>query len=154
MLVLTSFAALASCTGHAVAPKPSGPSGVVPFRALSERANPTPCIAAPDFEVALTEDKWIDVFDQETTCDGAPDVRLPDVRFAKEVAVAVWWKAASCDAAGVRTAAVQREGSEVVVTAVTDRAVAGAKCPPASAQLESFIALQRTELYDGSEPIR
>jgi len=107
-------------------------------------------VDTPDSLVAIDEDAWIDVFDRESACLDSPDISLPRVRFGDEIGVAVWWRAAACKALGVRTTSVERAGDELVIKATTS---ATGTCPKPLGALESFIAVSRSDLFDGTQTI-
>jgi hypothetical protein len=134
-------------------PKTPSIRGDIAFRVISEKQNATSCVDAPDFELATKEDEWIDVYDRETQCQPERDVQLPDVDFAREAGLAVWWKTESCLGFTIHTDSVQRIGTRVVVNASATGPTPGA-CATAQGTLESFIVLERSDLFDGREPIR
>lgn len=144
--------ALTSCA-RAPAPAPPRVAGEVSFRVLGEKTNITYCVEGPLFAVAADEAAWVDVFDRQTDCLSDPEIDLPRVRFEREIAVAAWWKVAPCLGHSVATQSVRREGDHVVVRAVTRSPSSGSACATATASLESFLALRRSALYDGSQPV-
>ncbi len=141
---------LVACTDGTPAPVASTPGGPVVFRVLSEGRSAQPCVEGPDSALAIDEDAWIGVFDRHTACLSSPDFTLPRVRFGTEVGLAIWWGQATCDALDVETTAAQRVGHELLVKARTS---ASGRCPRATGALESFIALQRSALFDGTQTL-
>jgi hypothetical protein len=141
---------LGACSGGAKAPAVRGD---IAFRVISEKQNPTSCVDAPDFELAAKEDEWIDVFDRETQCQPERDVQLPDVDFAREAGLAVWWKTEPCLGFTIHTDSVQRVGARVVVSATATGPSPGV-CAAAQGTLESFIVLERSDLFDGRQAVR
>lgn len=125
--------------------------GPLAYRVIKSGRNAHPCVQAPAFSVAPTEEEWIDVFDMQTECRPEADFELPNVRFTREVAVAAWWRPASCAAGTVTVQSVERDGAQIVVTA---RTAAVEPCPADPGALESFIAVARSPLYDGTQPVR
>jgi hypothetical protein len=125
----------------------------IPFHAISEKQNASFCVVAPNSEIAVTEKQWIDVFDQETQCRPARDIKLPDVDFKHEVGVAVWWRVESCLGFKVHTDSVGRIGSQVVVSATMSSRARGA-CAAARGELESFLVLERTAYFTGNETFK
>jgi len=148
--VLALGVLLSACSGG---PKTPVVHGDVAFRVISEKQNATSCVDAPDFELATKEDQWIDVFDRETECQPQRDVQLPDVDFAREAGLAIWWKVESCLGFTIHTDSIQRVGSVVVVNGTATGPSPGA-CATAQGTLESFIVLERSDLFDGREPVR
>jgi hypothetical protein len=147
--MLSLSIALVACTKQAPTPPVAGaPSGPVTFRVLQQGRNPRPCVDGPDSQIAIDEDAWIGVFDRQTACMSAPDITLPRVRFGTEVAVAVWWGAATCEALDVEVTAAERRGDELILKATTS---AKGACPTRLGGLESFVALERSSSFDGSQ---
>ena len=126
--------------------------GQIAFHALSEKQNPTYCVDAPNFQVATTENQWIDVFDQETQCQPQRDVQLPDVDFTREAGLAAWWRV-ECLGFIVHTDSIQRVGSQVVVSATASNPSHGV-CAPVRGELESFLVLEKSSLFTGNEPVK
>lgn len=139
---------LAACTSDAPKATRTPVAGPISFRVLREAHNARACVDPPDSAIALDEDGWINVFDRQTACLPSPEITLPRVRFGSEVGLAIWWDRATCRASAVKTIAVERAGEEVVVRATTS---AAATCPATLGALESFLALERSNLYDGSQ---
>jgi hypothetical protein len=125
----------------------------VPFHALSEKQNPSFCVVAPNSQIASTEKQWIDVFDQETQCQPARDIKLPEVDFKREVGVAVWWRVENCLGFTVHTDSVERVGSQVVVKATKFSPGRGV-CAAARGELESFLVLERSAYFTGIETFK
>jgi hypothetical protein len=150
--VLLVLVLASACTAGAKR-NDSALDGALVFRSLSEKENPMPCNQAPDFAVATTEAQWIDVFDLQTQC--RPDqtqIDLPDVDLEREVGVAAWWKRVGCLGFTVKTDSVERKGDEIVVRAHST--APDGVCATAIGQLESFIAIERSERFDGSQPMK
>jgi len=128
--------------------------GDVPFRVIAEKENPAPCVEPPDFAVATTEDRWIDVFDRETGCRGQQDVDLPELDFTQEVGLVAWWKTAGCLGFRIRTESVERVGNDVLVRARLSGPGPGTVCAAARSALESFLVLQRSSLFTANETVK
>ena len=128
--------------------------GDIPFRVIAEHQNPASCVQPPDFAVATTEDRWIDVFDRETECRREQNVDLPELDFGREVGLVAWWKTEGCLGFHIRTDSVERVGDEVVVRARASGPGPGTVCATARGALESFLVLQRSSLFTGNETVK
>jgi hypothetical protein len=143
---------LVACSKPSTAPPTLALDGPISFRRLSEKENPRFCRESPDFAVARTEEDWIDVFDVQTECqEGSAEIKLPRVDFDTEVAIAAWWERVGCIGFGVRTATVERKGSDIVISATKKQP--GDLCATAIGQLESFLAFERSDRFSGDERI-
>lgn len=149
--LVLAVAAAAACSSSA---PPGAPEGPIAFRAIEEEQDATSCVEPPELVVALDEGAWIDVFDHETECQPDAEVMLPALDFAREVGVAAWWRRETCLGYDVRTVGVTRKGAEVVVAAVSSGPAPGQVCAQALGVLESFLALERSDLFTGKEPVR
>jgi hypothetical protein len=146
-----ALAVLFTACSHA--PKPPQVLGQIAFRVLSEKQNPASCVDAPDFQVAISEDQWIDAYDRETQCQPQRDVELPDVDFKREAGVAVWWRLENCMGFTVHTDAIERIGKQVVVEA-TATGPGPAACATARGELESFLVVEKSNLFTGNEAVK
>jgi hypothetical protein len=146
-----AFAVLLTACSHA--PVPPKVLGQIAFHALSEKQNPTYCVDAPNFQVATTENQWIDVFDQETQCQPQRDVQLPDVDFKREAGLAVWWRVENCLGFIVHTDSIERVGAQIVVNATAVDPGHGV-CASARGELESFLVLEKSNLFTGNQPVK
>lgn len=141
---------LAGCSTSGPRAQPTvAVSRAVSFRVVASRANAHPCVDPSDFQLAATEDAWIDVFDRETECASSPTVMLPEVDFAREAGLAVWWRSVPCASDRVRVRAVRLAGDELVVEAVSVLHAPSRACARATA--ESFLALARAGGVTGRE---
>ena len=143
--------ALGACNGGGSIPAAGGP---VAFRVLHEGPNASFCVEGPDFVVAADEDAWVDAFDMHTECRPEADFVLPEVDFGAEVGVVAWWAVVGCLGYTVRTVSIERRSTEVVVSGVSTGPSPGHACAAARAGLESLLALKRSSLYDGTQPVR
>ncbi|MFN2613945.1 MAG: hypothetical protein ABR552_03900 [Actinomycetota bacterium] len=150
-LVVIALVASA-CSSAPKAAEPGPLDGPVGFRVLSEKENPSPCNDAPDVSVAKTDAGWIDVFDQQTSCTNQDTIDLPDIDFASEVGVAVWWKKVGCLGFVLHTDSIERAGNTIDVRAHSTGP--SGVCAQAIGQLESFLAVQLSVRFTGAEPIR
>lgn len=141
---------LLSACGHATPNvAPSGPSGSLQFRVLLSLTNAHPCVDPPQFGLAQDEARWIDLIDMETSCDGKlTDIPLPAVDFDTEVAVGAWWVGGVCATRRLKVDSVRREPAQVEVRASS----VGAPCA-GSAVAETFLAVQQSDAYDGTQEI-
>ncbi len=128
--------------------------GDIPFRVIAERENPVSCVQPPDFAVATTEDRWIDVFDRETECRSLKSVDLPELDFGREVGIAAWWRSEGCMGFSIRTDSIERVGNEVLVRARSAGPGPGTVCATARGALESFLVLQKSSLFTGNETVK
>jgi hypothetical protein len=149
--IVAFVALLAACSNTSKAPPRV--LGQIAFHALSEKQNPTYCVDAPNFQVATTENQWIDVFDQETECQPQRDVQLPGVDFKREAGVAAWWRVENCLGFTVHTDTIERVGDQVVVSATATSPGPGA-CAEARGELESFLVLEKSNLFTGNERVK
>lgn len=149
-LVLLLVLLMSGCSHQA---KPPRVLGRIAFRVLSEKQNAAYCVDAPDFQLATTENQWIDVFDQETQCQPERDIPLPDVDFSKEAGLAAWWRIDGCLGSKVHTDSIERVGKKIVVSATATTAAPGA-CATARGELESFLVLEKSNLFSGSETLQ
>ena len=127
--------------------------GQIAFHVVSEKQSPTYCVDAPDFQIATTENQWIDMFDQETQCQPQRDVQLPDVDFTREAGLAAWWRVDNCLGSKVHTDSIERLGDQVVVSATASGPPPGV-CAAARGELESFLVLEKSALFTGREPVK
>jgi hypothetical protein len=105
-------------------------------------------VEGPQFEVATTEDQWIDVFDRQTGCQPASEVTLPAVDFEQEIGIAAWWKVEGCLGFDVRTRSIVRTGDQITVNATSIGPKKGETCARALGGLESFLAVSRTAVSE------
>jgi hypothetical protein len=150
VIFVTALAVLAACGGPA---KPKV-LGDVAFRVISEKQVTPYCVDGPDFQLALTENEWIDIFDRETECQPEHDINLPDVDFGKEAGLAAWWRIEKCLGSKIHTDSIKRVDANIVVSATATESPQGTVCASARGELESFIVIERSNLFTGTQTLK
>lgn len=147
---------LLSCGREGATPQISHDlDGPIEYRIVEERQNALSCVEGPDFFIARTEEEWIDAIDMETSCQPeSGEIELPRVDFDTEIGVAAWWRTEGCLGWMVKTGKIERNGAEIVVQATATGPGAGVACATARGTLESFLALERSARFSGTEPVR
>lgn len=161
VLLLAACAPTGPVSQRAPSPTPSVIAAAqtrLHFRVLREAHNPKPCIHGPEVALARTDDDWINVFDRQTACNRMPEVRLPDVDFAREIGVAIWWNRPRCDTLHIQ--AVTFDGASIRIDAGREAtratsptlARSGRACPRGAS--ETFLAVRRWPAMTGTEVAR
>lgn len=113
------------------------------YTIVSSGRNAEPCVAGPEFRVALDEDGWIDIYDAQTGCVDDGEIHLPNVRFPARIGIAAWWAIDPCPGRDLEIREVKRQGDEIVVAAEIVDAAPG-PCE-GMVGLESILNVQRPE---------
>lgn len=148
--VLALVAIVSACTDDGTLVQPTPEPRDVTFRVISEEQNAAFCVEGPEFSVVRTDDEWIEVYSHQSDCQPGGEYSLPRVRFdhpdRPEWVLAAWWRIEGCLGWDVETVSIVATGDVAAVRARSSGPGPGEACATALGGLESFIAVDATDL--------